>query len=215
MRARVLVIALLGLSLAIVAGCGTSSRPRAVRPHHRAAVAPRPSPQPTLTIPDPPPTGVAASPTAIRVIKAWSTALREGDLASAASYFSLPSVFVNGVGSNGEMQGVTIHSHNEAEEVNRSLPCGATFISADQRGRYTNALFRLGGRAGPGGTNCGGETTTARTNFVIRDGKILDWIRALDDPGDNGTGTGPAPGGGTGTAPAPSGPGIGQGTPVA
>lgn len=211
MRARVLVIALLGLSLAIVAGCGTSSRPRAGRPHHRVAVEPRPSPQPTLTIPDPPPTGIAASPTAIRVIKAWSTALREGDLAAAASYFSLPSVFVNGVGSNGDVQEVTIRTLREAVEVNRSLPCGATFISADQRGRYTNALFRLGGRAGPGGTDCGGETATARTNFVINGGKITHWIRALDDPGDNAG----APGTGTGTAPAPAVPLLSQGTPVA
>jgi hypothetical protein len=64
-------------------------------------------------------------------------------------------------------------------------------VSADQRGRFTNALFRLTGRLGPGGSDCGsGAGTTARTNFVISHGKIVAWIRAPDDPGDNHT---PAP----------------------
>ena len=70
------------------------------------------------------------------------------------------------------------------------MPCGATFLSADMRGRYVNALFELTGRPGAGGSDCGtGAGETARTNFVIAGGRILQWIRAPDDPGDN---SGPA-----------------------
>ena len=50
-----------------------------------------------------------------------------------------------------------------------------------------NALFRLTGRPGLGGSGCGGGVgQTARTNFMIAHGRIVEWIRAPDDPGDNG-----------------------------
>ena len=88
-----------------------------------------------------------------------------------------------------------------------------SWCSADQRGRYVNALFRLTGRSGLGGSTCGtGVGQTARTNFVIVGGRIVEWIRAPDDPGDNRTPSvpaqpqpepQPAP-----SAPAPSGPTI-------
>ena len=69
---------------------------------------------------------------------------------------------------------------------------GARFISADQRGAYVNALFRLTERPGPGGGCGSGTGQTARTNLVIRGGRIVEWIRAPDDPGDNQHGTVPA-----------------------
>ena len=73
--------------------------------------------------------------------------------------------------------------------ANAALPCGAQFLSAKLEGRYVNALFRLTNRAGQGGAGgCGsGVGETARTNFVIRDGQIIAWLRAPDEPGDNGT----------------------------
>lgn len=167
--------ALVAAALALLAGgCGGATR------SHAASSHPHPAPVHHAA---------AAPSTDVAVIKGWSTALREGHLHAAAAYFALPSSFVNGGG--GLVPVVRIHSLREAELVNASLPCGATFISAERRGPFVNALFRLVGRRGPGGGDCGsGAGQTARTNFVIRAGKILAWIRAPDDPGDNAGGGG-------------------------
>jgi hypothetical protein len=127
------------------------------------------------------------------VIRAWSDALRRGDVTGAALYFALPSVMVNGPDANGDAVVISIRSRADAIAANATLPCGAKFISADQRGRYTNALFRLTARPGPGGGCGGGAGQTARTNFVVRGGRIVDWFRAPDDPGDNARPKGAAP----------------------
>jgi hypothetical protein len=198
----------------LLAGCGSSSHAPAASTHGTAAThakaavkqpktatSPKAAAGPVyrlpkrLTIPDPPPTGIATSAADLAVVKAWSTDLRQGDVTGAARYFADPSAFVNGVGSGGLLQAVEIRTLAESKQVNASLPCGATFVSADQRGRYVNVLFRLGSRKGPGSEACSGS---ARVNFVISRGKIVEWIRAPADPGDPGTGTG------TGTVPTPS-----------
>jgi hypothetical protein len=119
------------------------------------------------------------------VIQAWSSALRRGDVRGAARYFALPSEFSNGADANGDVPVLTIRTRAEAAAVNATLPCGAVFISADQRGRYVNALFRLTDRPGPGGGCGSGTGQVARTNFVITDGRIAEWIRAPNEPGDN------------------------------
>jgi hypothetical protein len=138
-------------------------------------------------IPTPRPTGTAPDPNAVKVIEAWSSALRHGDVRTAALYFGRPSELINGGNGNGGIA-LRIESFDQAEAANETLPCGAKLVSADQRGRYTNALFRLTGRPGPGGSDCGGGVgSTARTNFLVEHGRIVEWIRAPDDPGDNGT----------------------------
>lgn len=147
-----------------------------------------------ITIPDPGPTGIHAAAADVSVIRGWSDALRRGDLSAAARYFALPSVMIDGTDANGNALVIQINSRAAAQAANASLPCGARLISADQRGRYVNALFRLTGRSGLGGSDCGtGAGETARTNFVIAHGLIVEWIRAPDDPGDNGGSTAPAP----------------------
>lgn len=148
----------------------------------------------TQTIPTPGPTGIAVPAASVRVIRAWSSALARGDVRAAADFFALPSIMINGPDTAGDMVLLTIHTRAQAIEANTGLPCGATLISADQRGRYVNALFRLTNRPGPGGGCSAGIGTTARTNLVIRDGLIVEWIRAPDDPGDNGSPASPAPG---------------------
>jgi hypothetical protein len=141
----------------------------------------------------------------VAVIRAWSTALRTGHVTAAARYFGIPSVFFTGNGPP-----VVLRSRAQVEVANASLPCGARFLSAHREGRYVNALFRLTNRIGPGGEQgCGtGTGQTARTDFLIRDGRILQWIRAPDEPGDNGSPR---------TAPQPTAPGTtpGGGTPLA
>ncbi len=183
----------------LTGGCGGSSRAR-------APVA-RILPEVPRGLPTPAPTHRAAGAQAVAVIRNWSNALRAGHLRAAARYFQLPSELINGGGPEGAFAVIGIHSLRQAEAANQTLPCGAQLISADQRGRYVNALFRLTGRSGPGGSACGSGTgTTARTNFVIAGGRIVEWIRAPDDPGDNGTpGNGPSPGNGGGGTPNSSG----------
>jgi hypothetical protein len=100
---------------------------------------------------------------------------------------------INGPDAAGDMVLLTIRTRDEAIAANAGLPCGARFISADQRGRYVNALFRLTNRPGPGGGCGGGIGQTARTNLVISHGLIVEWIRAPDDPGDNGSPASPPP----------------------
>jgi hypothetical protein len=119
------------------------------------------------------------------VIRAWANALRRGDVRRAAGYFALPSQFVNGPDSGAGVPVIAIHTFGQAEAVNATLPCGAEFISADQRGRYVNVLFRLTDRPGPGGGCGSGTGQLARTNFVIAGDRIVQWIRAPYDPGDN------------------------------
>lgn len=164
-----------------IGGCGSSSGP------HDTVARHSPNAPGTFTLPAPGPTGVKPPAAATRVIEAWSRALREGHVIAAAAYFALPMEFVNGAGAANAVSVLTIHDSAQARVANESLPCGATFVSADLRGGYVNTLFRLGSRAGPGAGNCGsGPSQTARVNFRIARGKIVAWLRAPDDPGDNG-----------------------------
>lgn len=141
------------------------------------------------------------------MIRDWANALRHGDVRQAAGYFALPSEMINGVAANGQVSVIRIRTSIQAQFANSTLPCGAAFVSADMRGKYVNALFRLTGRSGPGGASCNpGVGETARTNFVIRGGRIVEWIRAPDDPGDNG---GPPP-----SRPRPRRPGQSEPAPV-
>jgi hypothetical protein len=184
----------------VAAGCGGAGGGTGAAARRQAANASRaggsgvpapgpagvPAPGPGApAIPAPPPTGLPASPSAVRVIRAWSSALRRGDVRGAARYFALPSEFINGPDANGDVPVLIIRTRAEAAAVNASLPCGAVFLSADRRGRYVNALFRLTDRPGPGGGCGSGTGQTGRTNFVITAGRIAAWIRAPDEPGDS------------------------------
>lgn len=163
----------------LAAACGGSGSAQVNAPVAVLPVVPR-------TLPTPGRTGRAASPSAVRVIRTWSSELRSGHVRRAARLFQLPSELINGGGPSGTFTVVRIHTLGQAVFANETLPCGAQFLSADQRGRYVNALFRLTGRPGPGGTDCaGGAGQTARTNFLIANGRIVEWLRAPSDPGDN------------------------------
>jgi hypothetical protein len=177
----------------LVAGCGSGgsvvhTSTHAARRTVSSPATPAPLINPDEPLPSPGPTGIPAAAPAVSVIRGWSDALRRGDVRGAARYFALPSVMINGTDSSGEALVIAIGTSAQAEAANASLPCGARLLSTDQRGRFVNALFRLTGRPGRGGTDCGGGAgTTARTNFVIVHGRIVEWLRAPSDPGDNGT----------------------------
>ena len=117
-----------------------------------------------------------ADPGDVRVIDAWVTALRRGDVDGAARYFAIPSVAENGP--------LLLHikSLDAARRFNESLPCGARLVRAETQGQFTTATFRLTERPGPG--TCGpGTGGAAKTSFVIRDGKIVEWRRVGADGG--------------------------------
>jgi hypothetical protein len=152
----------------VLGGCGSASAPLHRTSSSRALLSASP--------------GVPAA--VVGVIRGWSDALRAGHVAVAARYFGVPSVFFAGNSAPIELRSVA-----QVETVNAALPCGATFLSARRQGRYVNALFRLTNRAGPGGEQgCGsGAGQTARVDFLIREGRIVQWLRAPDEPGDNGS----------------------------
>jgi hypothetical protein len=209
-------LVLLALVASVVAGCGGSGA--ASSGHGSATTAtPRELPQVPATIPAPGPTHKPASAQALAVIRGWSAALLAGHVEAAARYFQLPSELINGNAATG-VGLIRIHTLHQAEAANETLPCGARFISADQRGPYVNVLFELTGRPGPGGSSCGsGVGSTARTNFVIAGGHIVEWIRAPDDPGDNPTpdgGGGNGGGGGGGGGGGDGGSNSGNGAPT-
>ena len=115
-----------------------------------------------------------ADPEAVRVIDEWSTALREGDVDRAASYFELPSVAQNGTPP------IQLETREDVVEFNDALPCGAELIEARREGEFTVATFRLTDRPGGG---CGpGTGGTASTRFRISDGKFTEWRRVADQP---------------------------------
>jgi limonene-1,2-epoxide hydrolase len=117
-----------------------------------------------------------ADPGDVRVIDAWVTALRRGDVDAAARYFAIPSV-----AENGPLL-LNIKSIEDARRFNESLPCGARLVRAETQGQLTTATFRLTERPGPG--TCGpGTGSAAKTSFVIRDGKIVEWRRVGADGG--------------------------------
>jgi hypothetical protein len=112
-----------------------------------------------------------------RVIRRWADTLRGGDVRGAARFFALPSV----VQLQPTAAPVVITELRQAVAFNRVLPCGARLLRAELDGRYVNALFRLTMRRG---ATCDAPGTTARTDFVVRAGKITEWRRAPDEAGD-------------------------------
>ena len=120
----------------------------------------------------------------VKVIEGWVNTLRRGDVDRAAGYFALPSVVENGTAP------VVLHTRAETIAFNQALPCGARLLRAQPAGRFINATFRLTDRPGGG---CGsGIGLLARTAFIVRDGKIVQW-RRLPNPSGGGEEGAPGP----------------------
>jgi hypothetical protein len=126
--------------------------------------------------------GESSQHKSVTVIEGWVTALSKGDAEAASAYFAVPSVAENGTAP------VTLRSHADVVAFNSSLPCGAKLVRARPLGRFIAATFRLTER--PGGACGPGSGQLARTAFVIRDGKIVQW-RRLPNPQRGGGGSGP------------------------
>jgi hypothetical protein len=121
--------------------------------------------------------GSDVSASEVSVIKGWSDALRDGHPQRAAAYWAHPSVMVNGLSSSGQLALIHIRSAHDALIADETLPCGATLRSTSRRGAYVQADFTLGARSGApaGSSGCSGP---ARVDFLIRDARIVRWLRA-------------------------------------
>jgi hypothetical protein len=106
------------------------------------------------------------------VVKAWADAVRAGRFEAADALFALPAKVANGG------RPLRFRHRYEVDFFNRSLPCGAILRSTrkTQDGRLV-ATFELTERQGPG-ANCGAGTGhPAAVRFLVRDGRIVEWLR--------------------------------------
>jgi hypothetical protein len=127
--------------------------------------------------------GLPPGHASVLVIDEWVKTLSRGDVSGAADLFALPSVVENGTSP------VSLRSRSDAILFNRSLPCGAKLVRARPKGPLIAATFRLTER--PGGDCGSGVGELARTAFLIRDGKIVEWRRLPNPPGRGTSPSGP------------------------
>ncbi len=116
-----------------------------------------------------------ADPQRVKVIRAWSDALRRGDVAAASAAWAVPAKVQNG------SPVLTLSSRSDVRIFNDALSCGSIVTSTGgAKGGFTIATVRLTSRKG---ADCGtGTGHSARTAILVRDGKIAEWYRLPDDP---------------------------------
>jgi hypothetical protein len=159
--------ALLALLVVVAAGCGSGGGPKGGDSRLNLT-----TPKPRAT-----PSPAARTPVTRReaaVIRGWADTLRHGHVIRAARYFALPSVIANG------SDPVTVTTREQAEQFNRVLSCGAKVVTLERApNHHVIATFRLTDR--PGG-DCGpGLGNLAYTAFLIRRGRITEWLRVPDE----------------------------------
>jgi hypothetical protein len=141
----------------------------------------------SLTTPKSPPPDATATPTGSsspshrgpvtarekRIVKGWTDALRHGDVERAVSFWAVPATVAN-------PQPVRLLTRRAVRFFNSSLPCGAKLLSVKRDADYILATFVLTNRPGK---HCDAPGNRARTAFLLRGGKIVQWLRAPDpDP---------------------------------
>jgi limonene-1,2-epoxide hydrolase len=163
---------------ALLAACGGSSD--AGDQARTQTVAPKvaPAPRTPLELPRGVPLNATgpADPAGARVVRAWSKALREGDVAAATALWAVPSKVQNGTPV------LTLSTRDYVRLFNASLPCGSVVTSTGGAGRdFTITTFRLTQRKG---SRCDAAAgATARGAIRVRNGKIVEWYRLPDAPG--------------------------------
>jgi hypothetical protein len=163
---------------ALLAACGGS--PDGPKDQARTqTVAPELAPEPTGPLDLPAgvplkPTG-KADPDAARVIRAWSGALRAGDVAAATALWAIPAKVQNGTPV------FKLPSRIHVRVFNASLPCGSVVTAAGGAPHgFTITTFRLTQRKG--GDCAASAGAVARCAIRVRDGKIVEWYRLPTDP---------------------------------
>ena len=119
------------------------------------------------------------------VIRGWADALRAGDVERAIGYWRTPAIAANG------SQPFKLLTRRAIRQFNDGLTCGARLESVERDRGYVLATFRLTERKGGPGSCGSGVGNRARTLFLLRGGKIVQWIRATDpqDAADTPGGT--------------------------
>ena len=106
-----------------------------------------------------------------RIVRAWITALNEGDYDRAARYFAKGAIVDQG-------RPIKLPNAAAARFFNRSLPCRAELVDVDDEpGPRALASFTLS--EGPGGP-CEGR---ARVRVTVKDGLFTEW-RQLPEGGE-------------------------------
>jgi limonene-1,2-epoxide hydrolase len=163
---------------AMLAGCGGSSDKGDQARTQTAAPELAPAPRTPLELPQGIPLTATgpADPAGARVVRAWSKALREGDIAAATALWAVPSKVQNGTPV------LTLSTRELVRLFNVSLPCGSVVTSTGAAGGgFTITTFRLTQRKG---SRCDATAgATARGAIRVRNGKIVEWYRLPDEPG--------------------------------
>lgn len=132
--------------------------------------------------------GAAANPAHVKIIRAWSNALRGGDITAASALWAVPSKVQNATPV------IALGSRRAVRLFNSSLTCGSVVTrSAGAERDFTIVTLRLTER--PGGDCGSGTGNSARTAIRVQDGKIVEWYRLPDDPDGPGPQPDPSPGG--------------------
>lgn len=147
---RLVVLALVSVSL-LAAGCNSDE------PADEPAQEPRPAP-----------TAEA------RVVRAWITALNEGDVPRAARYFAKGAIVDQG-------RPIRLPNSAAARFFNSSLPCRAELTGVENEpGPKALASFTLS--EGPGGP-CEGRV---QVRVTVKDGLFTEWRQLPQGPGPSG-----------------------------
>jgi hypothetical protein len=167
----------------VLAACGGS--PGADRARTQPTAPKRaPAPRTPLELPAGVPldaTGPADAAGA-RVVRAWSAALRAGNVEAATALWAVPSKVQNGTPV------LTLSSRRFVRVFNASLPCGSVVTSTGGAKGFTIATFRLTQRKGARCDAAAGAS--ARSAIRVRGDKIVEWYRLPEDPDDPGLQTG-------------------------
>ena len=156
-------------------GCGSGGGSGAAK-RNAAGTSPaqRGNSTPSTPAPRRPKGAHGADPARLRVVRAWVTAETQGRMAKAASYFALPALVAN-------PQPLRLRTRAQVRGFNEALPCGAKLTDAYEARHVVVATFTLVRRPGADcGAGVGGSASTA---FVIRNGKIAQWLRVPDQTG--------------------------------
>jgi hypothetical protein len=109
-----------------------------------------------------------------RIVRAWITALNEGDYDRAARYFAKGAIVDQG-------RPIKLPNAAAARFFNRSLPCRAELVDVkDEPGPRALASFALS--EGPGGP-CKGR---ARVRVTVKDGLFTVWRQLPEGPEPSG-----------------------------
>lgn len=110
------------------------------------------------------------------VISGWADALRRGDVERASGFWRVPAIAANG------SQPFRLVTRRAVRQFNDGLTCGARLESVERDKTYVLATFRLTNRRDRPGACAQGVGNRARTLFLLRGGRIVQWIRASDPP---------------------------------